>query len=204
MASEEERIKFFYENKSYSEREFDREFGYYTEKYPNYEYRIEITNGLTITEYVFNSEFKLEKKTYTLDELMSIMKNTYCINVYDREEPNFRKYTIYHKGILTGKGSQIKGTKTLYHPEDDGWIKHGICYEYFPSIIRIFTYKNGNTNGWEVEKFIKTGEITERLFEDSNCLGYRIKENGIITKNTISDEDFAKYGEPPVIEDAQP
>jgi len=200
MASESE--KFIYQDKSYSEREFDREFGPYNEHYPNHEYRIEITNGSTITEYVFHSKFKLEKKAYTLDELQSIMKNTYRLNVYDREDPCFRKYTEYNNGKLTGKGSEIIGHQVLYHREDDGWIKEGICYEYLTTISGIHTYKNGETYGWNIEKYANTNEIIERLYEGSNCLGYRIKENGIITKNTISDEDFAKHGEPPSISDA--
>ncbi len=200
MASEAE--IFSYEDKSWKEREFDRDFGYYTEKHPNHEYRIKIKNESTITEYVFNSGSKLKNDTYTLDEMKSIMTNTYRINVYDYEDSDFRKYTNYYKGMMTGKGSEIKVSHRRYHPEDDGWIRHGICYEYYPYINRIYTYQNGKTNGWEVEKFLNTDEITERLFEDSNCLGYRIKKNGIITKNTISDEDFEKYGEPPSISDA--
>ncbi len=195
--------KFIYQNKSYSEREFDREFGYYREHYPNHEYRIEITNESTITEYVFNSGSKLEKKTYTLDELMSIMKNTYKINIYNREDPCVRTYEEFENGKLTGKGTEIMKDHMPSHPEDDGWNKDGICYQYYPTIIRIHTYKNCELIGWNVEKYIDTDHITERLYdEDSNCLGVRIKVNGIITKNTISDEDLAKYGEPPSISDA--
>ncbi len=200
MASASESEKFFYENKSWSEREFDREFGPYTEHYPNYEYRIEINNESTITEYVFNSGSKLPKKTYTFDELKSIMNNTYQINIYDREDPYFRKYSVYHEGKLIEKGSQILGNHTYRHPEDDGWIKHGICYYYSPNMIRCSTYDNGNLHGWNIEKCLIKNETVERLYEGSNCLGYRIKENGIITKNTISDENFAKYGDSPSLE----
>ncbi len=192
---------FSYEDKSWSEREFDRDFGYYTERHPNHEYRIEITNESTITEYVFNSRSKLEKKIYTLEELKSIMKNTYKINIYNREDPLIRTYEDFDNGKLAGKGSEVMGNHKPYYPEDDGWIKDGICYEYLPIVSRCHIYKNGEMNGWNVEKYINTDEITERLYdEDSNCLGYRIKQNGIITKNTISDKDFEKYGDPPSLE----
>jgi hypothetical protein len=69
-------------------------------------------------------------------------------------------------------------------------------------MINVNTYRNGDTYGWNIEKYILKDEVTERLYEGSKCLGYRIKENGIITKNTISDEDFAKYGDPSSISDA--
>ncbi len=199
-SSESENELFSYEDKSWSEREFDREFGPYTEHYPNHEYRIEINSESTITEYVFNSRSKLQKKTYTLDELKSIMNNTYQINIYNREDPYFRKYSIYTEGKLTEKGSHILGNHTYRHPEDDGWIKHGICYYYYPNMICSSTYNNGNLNGWNIEKCLIRNETVERLYEGSNCLGYRIKENGIITKNTISDENLAKYGNPPSLE----
>ncbi len=206
MASSSESEKFAtnelfsYENKSWSEREFDREFGPYTEHYPNHEYRIEINSESTITEYVFNSESKLPKKTYTLDELKSIMNNTYQINIYNREDPNFRKYTRYYEGRLTGKGSEIMGSDISYHPEDDGWTQDGICYSYYNNNVYVVTYRNGIIDGWNIEKSLSKNEVIERLNEGSNCLGYRIKENGIITKNTISDENLAKYGNPPSLE----
>ncbi len=195
--------KFIYQDKSYSEREFDRDYGYYREHYPNHEYRIKITNESTITEYVFNSGSKLEKNTYTLDELMSIMKNTYKINIYNCEDPFVRTYEDFDNGKLTRKGSEIMANHEPYHPEDDGWIKNGICYQYFPTFIRMHTYKNCELIGWYVEKYIDTDHITERLYDDdSNCLGFRIKQNGIIIENTISAENLTKYGEPPSISDA--
>ena len=195
----EESMKFIYQDKSYDEQEFDRKFGPYNEHYPNHEYRIVINNESTITEYIFNSRSKLEKDTYMLDELKSIMKNTYQINVYDRKNPHFRKYTSYYEGRLTGKGSQILENYEPCHPEDDGWIKHGICYDYYPDRINVHTYRNGKTYGWNIEKCLSKNEIVERLYEGSECLGYRIKQNSIITKNTISVENLAKYSELPTL-----
>lgn len=204
MASET--IKFSYEDKTYDEREFDREFGYYTEYYNHHVYKIVITNETTITEYVFDNSFKLEKNTYTLEELMTIMKNTYRINIYNRSAPDgedyTRKYEDYYEGKLLSKGSEIMGSDIPSSPIDDGWVKHGICYNYFPNMIRIATYKNGEIDGWNIEKCLITNQIIERLFKLSHSYGYRIKENSIITKNTISLEDLEKYGEPPSISDA--
>lgn len=203
-----------YKDKTKVEREFDREYGWYNDYYPEHEYTIRLQGQTVYKEFVFSFSNILDKENPTLNELITKKNNTYDLYEYNSDRNYFRTFKTFTNGIITSEGSEIEmGLGDPQYDYDYPWTKHGTCKEYMLMQDHLRTYKYGNSYGWDIEKRYKYNsdrseryieEIIERLYDEEigefgarKCLGYRIKKDGIIIKNTISPEDFAKYGEVP-------
>ena len=203
-----------YKDKTRVEREFDREYGWYNEYDPEHEYTIRVQGKTAYKEYVFTFTKVLDKTNPTLNELLTKTNNTYDLYEYNNDRNDLRNFKRFTNRNITSEGSEIEmGSGDPQYDYDYPWVRHGICKDYMFMQDNLRTFKYGETYGWDIQKEYKyegdckeriLDQIIERLFTDEilefgarNCLGYRIKKDGVLIENTISPEDFTKYGEVP-------
>ncbi len=177
-----------YEDKTYYEDDFDREYGPYHTKYSSHEYRIKVqkTVGLgnsETEEYVFElCEFE-EPENMTIDKLKELTDHTYNIQKYSSIAPDLQVIEHYYETKLTRSESQacILGT----------WVRDGPTIETSTNIRREYSYKRDKAHGWEKE--YRPDEIIERLFQNGVCLGSRVIKGGVVVHCSISEENLAKF-----------
>ncbi len=175
-----------YEDCSTESREFDRQYGYYTEHDPCHVYNIKVETDNNIEEYVFQFNHRIKSADQTLEKLKELSGNNYNIKKYNKDNPDELIIETYYKGVFKRSESQI------CHLGE--WIQHGQTLDLTMPWMgrRTFNYVRGKQHGWEIREK-PDGETIECLYVFGTCAGHRVRVNGEITTSNIDPEKLALF-----------